>query len=106
MKTSGNSFGQGGVPMDNPFEPAGRHWHQPSLGGELVDPGVALATATERLLRRLSVVRQRVAATLSRWAARERSRRELEQMSEHMLRDIGLTRADVQREAAKPFWRD
>ena len=32
-------------------------------------------------------------------------RRHLQFLSDHMLRDIGLTRADVRAEASKPFWR-
>lgn len=32
-------------------------------------------------------------------------RRALGQLSDHALRDMGLNRADVEREAAKPFWR-
>jgi uncharacterized protein YjiS (DUF1127 family) len=39
------------------------------------------------------------------WQQRARDRRQLESLSDHMLRDIGLTRADVFAEAAKPFWR-
>jgi hypothetical protein len=36
---------------------------------------------------------------------RARDRRQLESLSDYMLRDIGLTRADVYAEASKPFWR-
>ena len=39
------------------------------------------------------------------WHERARQRRHLQSLSDHMLRDIGLTRADVFAEAAKPFWR-
>ena len=39
------------------------------------------------------------------WQQRARDRRQLESLSDHMLRDIGLTRADVYAEASKPFWR-
>lgn len=39
------------------------------------------------------------------WHQRARDRRQLESLSEHMLRDIGLSRADVYAEASKPFWR-
>ncbi|MFO1070559.1 MAG: DUF1127 domain-containing protein [Geminicoccaceae bacterium] len=31
-------------------------------------------------------------------------RRDLAQLSDHMLHDIGLTRADVERELAQPLW--
>jgi uncharacterized protein YjiS (DUF1127 family) len=39
------------------------------------------------------------------WQHRARDRRQLQTLSDHMLRDIGLTRADVFAEASKPFWR-
>ena len=38
------------------------------------------------------------------WHERARQRRQLECLSDHMLRDIGLTRADVLAEATKRFW--
>lgn len=39
-----------------------------------------------------------------RWARVRRERRLLAGLSDHMLRDIGLSRAEVMREAARPFW--
>jgi uncharacterized protein YjiS (DUF1127 family) len=39
-----------------------------------------------------------------RWYDRARQRFQLTAMDERLLRDIGLTRADVAREAAKSFW--
>jgi uncharacterized protein YjiS (DUF1127 family) len=39
------------------------------------------------------------------WQQRARDRRQLESLSDYMLRDIGLTHADVYAEASKPFWR-
>ena len=38
------------------------------------------------------------------WHERARQRRHLQFLSDHMLRDIGLIRADVLAEADKPFW--
>jgi uncharacterized protein YjiS (DUF1127 family) len=39
------------------------------------------------------------------WFDRARQRRQLCELSDHMLRDIGLTRADAWAESAKRFWR-
>jgi uncharacterized protein YjiS (DUF1127 family) len=39
------------------------------------------------------------------WHERSRQRRHLARLSDHMLRDIGLTRGDVWAECEKPFWR-
>jgi uncharacterized protein YjiS (DUF1127 family) len=36
---------------------------------------------------------------------RARQRRDLAALSDHNLRDIGLTRGDVEIETGKPFWR-
>ena len=41
---------------------------------------------------------------LSTWFERARERRHLHSLDEHMLKDIGVTRADVEFEAAKYFW--
>ncbi|MGA2894809.1 MAG: DUF1127 domain-containing protein [Xanthobacteraceae bacterium] len=38
------------------------------------------------------------------WRRRSVSRYELEGLSDQTLRDIGLTRCEVYRESAKPFW--
>jgi uncharacterized protein YjiS (DUF1127 family) len=42
---------------------------------------------------------------LERWAERRRGRRHLRELSDHMLKDLGLSRADVEGEASKQFWR-
>ncbi len=47
----------------------------------------------------------RVAEIGLTWLDRARQRRQLCELSDHMLRDIGLTRADAWAEYAKPFWR-
>lgn len=39
------------------------------------------------------------------WQTRARARRHLQYLDDYLLKDIGLTRADVEREACKPFWR-
>jgi uncharacterized protein YjiS (DUF1127 family) len=48
---------------------------------------------------------QRAVDLLLTWQQRARDRQQLQSLSDHMLRDIGLTRADVFLEASKPFWR-
>jgi uncharacterized protein YjiS (DUF1127 family) len=48
---------------------------------------------------------RRVSDLLLLWQERGRQRRQLESLSDRMLRDIGLTRADVLAESSKPFWR-
>ena len=57
---------------------------------------------TERLRAALSWV----ILTLLRWQELARQRRALGAMSDHMLKDLGLTRTDALREAGRPFWDD
>ncbi len=40
------------------------------------------------------------------WHELARQRRELATMSDEALKDIGLTRADIQQEVERPFWMD
>ena len=47
----------------------------------------------------------RLADLLATWEQRARERRHLAEMSDHMLKDLGISRADAQHESAKPVWR-
>ncbi len=42
---------------------------------------------------------------IATWVERHRGRRALRLLDDHMLKDVGLSRRDVDREADKPFWR-
>ena len=42
--------------------------------------------------------------TLRFWLQRRRERQQLLDLDERLLRDIGLSRAEAEREAAKPIW--
>jgi uncharacterized protein YjiS (DUF1127 family) len=44
-------------------------------------------------------------ARLASWLARIRERRQLAQMSDRDLRDVGLSRYDALWECRKPFWK-
>ncbi|MNQ50446.1 hypothetical protein D3C85_643910 [compost metagenome] len=48
----------------------------------------------------------RALAQLGRWRQLSQDRAELARMSDDRLRDIGLSRADVLKEYARPFWED
>lgn len=48
----------------------------------------------------------RLHAVFGLWRRRVSERRALAQFTDRDLRDIGVTRVDVQNELAKPFWRD
>jgi uncharacterized protein YjiS (DUF1127 family) len=42
---------------------------------------------------------------LGTWRHRARERRMLGAFDDHMLKDIGLSRADIESEVSRPFWR-
>ena len=60
--------------------------------------------ASTRVAAFLSAGR-RMAQMVRVWRSRAEMRRAMSMLSDHVLRDIGLTRADVDREVMKPFWR-
>jgi uncharacterized protein YjiS (DUF1127 family) len=60
------------------------------LGSRTIEPQAWLARAFEMILT---------------WHERARQRRQLQGLGDRMLKDLGLDRADVEAEAAKPFWR-
>ncbi|SQF99773.1 Uncharacterized conserved small protein [Paucimonas lemoignei] len=47
-----------------------------------------------------------VKAHVSRWYELHRQRRQLAKLSDEALKDLGLSRADVYREAEQHFWND
>ena len=46
----------------------------------------------------------RALSILDRWQERWRQRRQLEALDDRALNDLALSRADIHREASKPFW--
>ncbi|MFO1067552.1 MAG: DUF1127 domain-containing protein [Geminicoccaceae bacterium] len=42
---------------------------------------------------------------LNGWIERYRQRRTLLELNDHLLKDIGVSRVDAEREGYKPFWR-
>lgn len=55
---------------------------------------------------RLSMTWRTLLARLQRWAQLYQQRRDLARASDAMLKDLGLSRADVMRESERPFWDD
>ncbi len=47
----------------------------------------------------------RISQTLKMWYDRSQERRHLAALDDHLLRDIGINRANACKEASKPFWR-
>lgn len=59
------------------------------------EEGISLLHRAQRLLRQLR-----------RWKTLHDQRHHLASLSDAMLKDIGLSRADAEREASRPFWDD
>ncbi len=65
------------------------------------------------LMKQISADRYRVKrnstlgwlATIRAWAERRRQRQALANLDQHLLDDIGISRAAAAHEIAKPFWR-
>jgi len=47
---------------------------------------------------------ERVLDTLTLWQTRTEERRHLRSLDARTLNDVGLSRAEIEREASKPFW--
>jgi uncharacterized protein YjiS (DUF1127 family) len=52
-----------------------------------------------------NAVLQRWLAALRRMHERWNQRKDLRELDDHLLRDIGITREQARREIGKPFWR-
>ncbi|MCB1909994.1 MAG: DUF1127 domain-containing protein [Rhodocyclaceae bacterium] len=48
---------------------------------------------------------RRLRTTLRLWARRREGRRELRELDEPLLRDLGISRGQADFEGSKPFWR-
>lgn len=62
--------------------------------------------ATAGIVRLVSVVVVRTGAAIDTMMTRRRSRLQLQSLDDRMLKDIGVSRADVVAESCKPFWRE
>jgi len=63
-----------------------------------------IAALTFAAIERVEAFTVTVRQTLATWLRRSNQRRELMMMSSHMLEDIGLSRYEIEKEAAKYFW--
>jgi len=65
---------------------------------------LAISEGTYSLVRRVEEAANKVATTFKTWSSRSEDRRQLAQMGDRMLADIGLNRIDVAIETNKYFW--
>ena len=65
-----------------------------------------VAALTFAAIERIEGFAASVSGAIKLWVRRSNERRLLGQMNQRMLNDIGLTVADVEKEAAKFFWQN
>lgn len=75
------------------------------LGTRTSPQGFAVTAPTLAGSPRLRDWLTRAVQLVQAWQERARQRRHLSELSDTMLKDLGLTRADVMIESSKPFWR-
>ncbi len=64
-------------------------------------------SASSKSLRAFGQIRRivvKVLNTIIIWQERSGQRHALSELNEHMLKDIGVSRADAYKEIRKPFW--
>ncbi|WP_081991682.1 DUF1127 domain-containing protein [Inquilinus limosus] len=65
--------------------------------------GIPLTATRDAIAPRGLVLR--LVDRLLDWQDRERQRRHLSSLDDHILADVGLSHGDVEEEVRKPFWR-
>ncbi len=66
---------------------------------------VPAKTASARNRNGFAAIARRAVEALATWQDRTDGRHTLRKLDDRMLRDIGISRADAEHEAGKPFWR-
>ena len=64
-----------------------------------------LNQASARFVHQVDATFENVLDRFLTWQRRHKDRMHLLSLDDRMLRDIGVTLADVDREASKPFWK-
>lgn len=68
----------------------------------MIFPAARLPASFSTILTLLAAI----SVTLRTWQTRARQRRELRNLDEAVLRDVGISRAQAHFTADKPFWRE
>ena len=71
----------------------------------LQHPTVGAPSSTHGFVTRLARLPLSIVETLLVWQERDRQRHQLASLDDRQLSDIGVSRAEADREAATPFWR-
>jgi uncharacterized protein YjiS (DUF1127 family) len=68
-------------------------------------PGLNIPDFFERIGRWSANAGTSITSTIREWNRRQSSRKALLEMSDHLLKDIGISRAEALREGSKAFWK-
>ena len=68
-------------------------------------PGLNILDFFERIGRWSANAATGITSTIREWNHRQSSRKALLEMSDHLLKDIGISRAEALREGSKTFWK-
>jgi uncharacterized protein YjiS (DUF1127 family) len=68
--------------------------------------GLYVVDFFERIGRWSADAAASIKSTLREWNRRQSTRKALLEMNDHLLMDIGISRADALREGKKAFWQD
>jgi uncharacterized protein YjiS (DUF1127 family) len=85
------------MPAPKVLRPSAPTALRPSAQGRRPAPAARLAAAFARAVLN-------AADTFCLWTERYRQRRALVRLSDHMLKDLGLSRSDAGQESGKRFW--
>ena len=69
-------------------------------------PAAPRPRAIRRFAAGVAAALLRLADLIQTWQQRGRERRQLDYLGDHMLKDMGISRADIEREVSKPAWRE
>lgn len=75
-----------------------------ALMSRVMQTGSSSVLGADRRQQQTVSVARRIAGALGLWTMRRRTRKQLSELSHHMLEDIGVTHAQARREAERPFW--
>ena len=78
---------------------------RPQTAPQIAHGAAAAARPWTRFVHAVDGKLGSLADTLLTWQARHKDRMHLMSLDDRLLRDIGISNADVDREASKPFWR-
>ncbi|MBY5938116.1 DUF1127 domain-containing protein [Marinobacter nauticus] len=67
---------------------------------------ISSTAQTAGYVQRRTTAKTNATQKISRWYMNWRTRRQLAQLPDFMLKDIGVSRIDAEREASKPFWKE